>query len=423
VQKKTLDQVTIDTICDQHRHGISINELVSRFGTSRRVIIRTLKENGVTPLTKSELLMAQFPVLNDKDALERMYSLRCMSIDEIAHEIGTNSQVIKSAFKRLNINTISPADKKREKLLPSECLVSEYWHTEYIDKKKSIKVIAKQLGISCSLVETMLDRFSIQRRTRQEALKHLTDEERLSAKIARRLRSRTSIAIKNGQKGGSAIDDLGCSLDDFKVYLESRFQKGMSWENYGYNGWHMDHIVPLDSFDLSSPEEFKKACHYTNIQPLWAEDNFTKSSKTDKQTVILLCGAAGSGKSYIANQLGDLVEYVSYDNTPKIKHYDELKNRSNKGKYILYDAFRAPGTFIKNFGNEFDIKTVVIKESKETLASRIKERGGQPNSNNIDKAIKTVDRWIESYSIFSGTSQEVLDFLRQLIANKNSIKV
>jgi hypothetical protein len=98
-------------------------------------------------------------------------------------------------------------------------------------------------------------------------------------KLAHALRRRLTSAIKRGQKSGSAVDDLGCSVEEFKLYIESKFQPGMTWENYTYHGWHLDHIVPLSAFDLSSPEEFKRACHYTNIQPLWKLANLSKSDK------------------------------------------------------------------------------------------------------------------------------------------------
>jgi hypothetical protein len=53
----------------------------------------------------------------------------------------------------------------------------------------------------------------------------------------------------------------------------------MSWENYGLKGWHIDHIKPLEKFNLLDLEQLKRACHYTNLQPLWAEDNLSKGSK------------------------------------------------------------------------------------------------------------------------------------------------
>lgn len=98
-------------------------------------------------------------------------------------------------------------------------------------------------------------------------------------KLSDILRSRLNKAIKNNQKAGSAVADLGCSIEELKIHLESQFQEGMSWGNYGLKGWHIDHIKPLASFDLTKEEELKEACHYTNLQPLWAEDNLSKGAK------------------------------------------------------------------------------------------------------------------------------------------------
>jgi hypothetical protein len=53
----------------------------------------------------------------------------------------------------------------------------------------------------------------------------------------------------------------------------------MTWQNYGYYGWHIDHIKPCASFDLRKPSEQRKCFHYSNLQPLWAKDNLQKSDK------------------------------------------------------------------------------------------------------------------------------------------------
>jgi len=98
-------------------------------------------------------------------------------------------------------------------------------------------------------------------------------------KLKCNLRIRLNTALKNNYKSGSAVRDLGCSIESFKAYLESKFQSGMTWDNYGMYGWHIDHIKPLFSFDLSDRNQFLEACHYTNLQPLWAQDNLTKSNK------------------------------------------------------------------------------------------------------------------------------------------------
>lgn len=72
----------------------------------------------------------------------------------------------------------------------------------------------------------------------------------------------------------SSTKSLGCTSDELRVYLESKFSEGMSWENYGK--WHIDHIKPLSKFDLNDELQFNEACHYTNLQPLWAIDNIMK---------------------------------------------------------------------------------------------------------------------------------------------------
>jgi hypothetical protein len=75
------------------------------------------------------------------------------------------------------------------------------------------------------------------------------------------------------------IEWLGCSIAELKLHLESKFLPGMDWDNHGLYGWHIDHIIPISNFDVTNSEEFKKACHYTNLQPLWAKDNLVKSNK------------------------------------------------------------------------------------------------------------------------------------------------
>ena len=72
---------------------------------------------------------------------------------------------------------------------------------------------------------------------------------------------------------------IGCTYQKLKLHLESQFTDGMSWDNYGFNGWHIDHIRPLSWFDLSNPDEVDIANHYTNLQPLWAEENLSKGNR------------------------------------------------------------------------------------------------------------------------------------------------
>ena len=96
-------------------------------------------------------------------------------------------------------------------------------------------------------------------------------------KIEDTLRARVGIAIRKqfGVKATKTTDLIGCSIKKIRQHLESQFLPGMSWENHGK--WHIDHIRPCASFDLTDPEQQKQCFHYTNLQPLWAADNLAKS--------------------------------------------------------------------------------------------------------------------------------------------------
>lgn len=73
-----------------------------------------------------------------------------------------------------------------------------------------------------------------------------------------------------------ARDRARWASDDLKVWLRVQFQPGMCWENYGQKGWHIDHVLPLASFDLTDRAQFLVANNWKNLQPLWAEDNLRK---------------------------------------------------------------------------------------------------------------------------------------------------
>lgn len=109
-------------------------------------------------------------------------------------------------------------------------------------------------------------------------------QEDVSFRLAENLRTRLYMAIKDNQKGGSAIADLGCSIDNLKIWLERQFYshpktgEQMTWQNYGKK-WHIDHVIPLSKVDLTNPIELKKVCHWFNLRSLWAEQNISRGNK------------------------------------------------------------------------------------------------------------------------------------------------
>ena len=97
------------------------------------------------------------------------------------------------------------------------------------------------------------------------------------------VRARVVKALKGHTKGQSMTKLIGAPIDVVRAHIEAQFRDGMTWDNWGrgWHGareWHLDHVRPLASFDLTDPKQLQEACHYTNLQPLWAKENLSKGS-------------------------------------------------------------------------------------------------------------------------------------------------
>jgi len=105
----------------------------------------------------------------------------------------------------------------------------------------------------------------------------------LKYKIALRMRGRIKdfMKIKNITKKNKTFDYVGCTPEFLKLYLEKKFynhpitNEPMTWENHSLNGWHIDHIIPLDK--AKNEDDAKKLCHYKNLQPMWSKENWKKN--------------------------------------------------------------------------------------------------------------------------------------------------
>lgn len=115
---------------------------------------------------------------------------------------------------------------------------------------------------------------------------------KINSDPAYKLKARTRIKIwklvkyNHGAKRGATLKLLGAPLDKVVQHIENQFYtrengEKMTWDNWTNKGWHLDHIKPLSSFDLTNPIEFAKSWHYTNLQPLWSEHNLEKRDKLD----------------------------------------------------------------------------------------------------------------------------------------------
>jgi hypothetical protein len=109
-------------------------------------------------------------------------------------------------------------------------------------------------------------------RRKSEKKKRLTPEGRLHSSIHNGIWAQ----LRTGKKGRKSFSLIGYTLEELKNHLENQFKEGMSWENYGE--WNIDHIIPISAFDITSAEDidFKRCWDLSNLQPLWARDNFSK---------------------------------------------------------------------------------------------------------------------------------------------------
>lgn len=109
-------------------------------------------------------------------------------------------------------------------------------------------------------------------------------------RIADFLRARIWFLLRNrGLRKSVATERLlGCSFEDFAIYLESKFESGMTWDNYEINGWHVDHIMPCAIFDLAKADHQKRCFHFSNMQPMWASENRSKGATVSSDQFNLI---------------------------------------------------------------------------------------------------------------------------------------
>jgi predicted DNA-binding protein YlxM (UPF0122 family) len=176
---------------------------------------------------------------------------------EIAEKYGISRERVRQVLKRLNY--VGKPDFQYKLNTPEELEKSK------ANKRKAIYSWQKRNPAK----KNAYYRKYVNKRIRQD------EDFAMRKKLGRRIRD--ALAKYGGEKADRTMDLIGCSVKELRTHLESQFEHGMNWENWTVNGWHIDHIRPCASFDLTDPEQQRQCFHYSNLQPLWAEDNIKKS--------------------------------------------------------------------------------------------------------------------------------------------------
>jgi hypothetical protein len=149
----------------------------------------------------------------------------------------------------------------------------------YLDLEKTRDVKRKSYHKNKEKHKERLKEYRIVNRERRTKYQRDKINNDIQYKLSANVRNRIITFLKKEDisKTNKTFDIVGCTPQFLKEHLESQFKDGMSWDNYGFYGWHIDHIIPLSS--AKTEEELYGLCHYTNLQPLWAKDNLSKGSK------------------------------------------------------------------------------------------------------------------------------------------------
>lgn len=248
-------------------HRLNVREFSKKYSVSEPIVKRLRKEHNVFRKVThtrnfpwNDEQISDLYILKDSE-FQLKYSIGLHAIERKRRELGIGKKTRGPKLVRIYNGcgeAISKECSKCHRILEYEKF---YNKRNMLDGKDSV-------CIDCCKLRNRTERMRAYNRVKSSIR---------NEKLSYRIRSNLSAAIKRVVRGcvsKSLENMLGIDWESFKVYFESKFQPGMNWENYGQ--WHVDHIIPVSSFTEASAHLMN---HYTNLQPLWAEDNIRKGNK------------------------------------------------------------------------------------------------------------------------------------------------
>lgn len=158
----------------------------------------------------------------------------------------------------------------------------QYWraNSDQLNDRRNFRAVIRRLDAQPSrqAAEFKARQAALQQVALKVARRHVwRDARRIQARLKRILRRQFQKAFRYCGSYSQAIPRLtGCTLEALRLHLERLWQPGMSWANYGFYGWHIDHIRPIAAFDLTQEDQRRQCFHFSNLQPLWKDQNFSK---------------------------------------------------------------------------------------------------------------------------------------------------
>jgi hypothetical protein len=166
------------------------------------------------------------------------------------------------------VNEFSP-QKSRKDSLRAYCLDC--------DRKRNLSYSRTEQGRAIKLKYESSERYFQKLKDRYYKKKNNNPDYTIELSI----RSSLATAVKRCgiKRKNHYINLIGCSNFDLYDHLEAQFEEGMTWNNHNRYGWHIDHIIPMNAFDLNDPLQYMACCNWRNLQPMWGTKNIQKGAK------------------------------------------------------------------------------------------------------------------------------------------------
>ena len=217
-----------------------------------------------------------------------------------------NKQYRKQYMKQYYLDNKEKMDKQRKlNRLKNIEKIKKYMKQYYLDHKEKLKTYGqkhaqkyyeknkeklktyaqKYYEKNKEKVKKITREYRLKNKKRYAELARIWQKKKLKTdpnfKLRKNLRKRIWQELRQKNKIYSTFKLVGCSVEELWDHLEKKFKPGMTRDNYGL--WHVDHIKPCISFDLTKPKQQKICFHYTNLQPLWAAENLSKGAKYEME--------------------------------------------------------------------------------------------------------------------------------------------
>lgn len=239
-----------------------------------------LTEKGKQARARSSAIRAKYERSEEGKRERARYNNTEEGKQRIARYNNTEKAKQRRARYSTKYNKSEIAKQRRAKYNKSKkgkLIRAGYGKLDYLKRKDSPEYQKRKKATLTAWHKKNKEHFRIWHRTYNKRRKSKDP----SFKIQIYLRSRINQVLKNqkAKKYYHFNEVIGCSPKELKDYLERKFRRGMSWENYSLKIWHIDHIIACSKFDLTKEEEQRKCFHFSNLQPLWAKHNLQKGSR------------------------------------------------------------------------------------------------------------------------------------------------